>query len=899
MILATGLASQVAQAQPTNTSTQTETRSAQTDTAGVEEIVVTATRRKTRLIDTPVAVTAVSMDNLAQRNVTNSLSLEKLVPSLKVQDQRTLGMGAVQFTIRGIGNTNFTEQGDPNVGFHVDGVYLSRPQAAMAFLFDLERVEVLRGPQGTLFGRNSTVGTINLVTARPDANLVEGKIEAQLGQYDDRMLRGVVNVPIFNDHSFFNDMAVRFAAFTRARDSFYELNRDDVLDPLLDSFAMNGNGIRSNPYLSTFGDPTNTDVGAGAISEQGVRASARWKPIDDLTLDLTYELFQNDSPASPLTVRDQPYTAWLDLAHTNDQTTEGIRAVANYTLPGIFSAQYSFGLTNFEQRSTIDLDAGVHRFRNASYGGAEEAQFFYDAPFINTSRSHEVQLRSDWDFPLSVLAGYFNFEEETNRNLWIDIPQAAGGVILFNQPSRQAFSQAGFGELSFKPMSQLEIRGGLRYSFDRKRDTNGSRSDAFPGVGQLPFGCPVLAENAGLTPEEARKTNFCGINSTESQFREPFPSFDRVFFNDESFDNLDWALTVSYKPGDDSLVYAKAASGYKSGGFQDTFYLPRTNESFFPVLDPENLISYEVGARSTFFGGRLRVAANVYVMDYSNKQESILVDFGDLFCPFTFGDFDRDGFIDEFLRDGLAGSPGVFELLRYDPETFALNATPEELAQCNEPNFDRTEFAINRVELVPLNISDAVTAGAELEWFWQLTPNDRFAGFLTFNPFNEIGNVDTEALPLQLTDSLACNDRVGGCPGVETLDGNQLPYSPLLSLSASYGHDFFIGDDVLSLEAAVNVSTSYFLSIWNVDCYTSVATGAEVCNNGDKQEAYATLDVNVRYTSPFNNWFIEAYGTNITDTAYATFNRRNSADGVTSFAFNARRQVGGRVGWSF
>ncbi|MEO1231604.1 MAG: Plug domain-containing protein, partial [Myxococcota bacterium] len=136
------LSTQVAEAQPTTTSTQAGDSSAPAETAedaiGVEEIVVTATRRKTRLIDTPVAVTAVSMDNLAQRNVTNSLSLEKLVPSLKVQDQRTLGMGAVQFTIRGIGNTNFTEQGDPNVGFHVDGVYLSRPQAAMAFLFDLE-----------------------------------------------------------------------------------------------------------------------------------------------------------------------------------------------------------------------------------------------------------------------------------------------------------------------------------------------------------------------------------------------------------------------------------------------------------------------------------------------------------------------------------------------------------------------------------------------------------------------------------------------------------------------------------------------------------------------------------------------------------------------------------------
>ena len=261
-----------------------------------------------------------------------------------------------------------------------------------------------------------------------------------------------------------------------------------------------------------------------------------------------------------------------------------------------------------------------------------------------------------------------------------------------------------------------------------------------------------------------------------------------MFFNDESFDSLDWAVTLSYKPGDDSVIYAKAASGYKSGGFQDTFYLPRTNEVFFPVLDPEDLISYEVGAKSTFFGGSLRVSADLYLMDYSNKQESVLVDFGDLFCPFTFGDFDRDGFIDDFLRDGLAGSEGPFELLRFDPNTFALNATPEELAACNEPNFDRTEFGINRVELVPLNISDALTAGAEVEWFWQLTPQDRFFGFMSINFLNRIGNVDTAALPLVLTDSLACNDRVGGCPDIGAIDGNRLPFAPVLSLAINYGH---------------------------------------------------------------------------------------------------------------
>ena len=175
---------------------------------GMEEMVVTATRRETNLLDTPVAVTAVSQETLVLRNITNVLEIEKLVPNLKVQDQRTLGMGAVQFSMRGVGNTNFTEQGDPNVGFHVDGVYLPRPQAAIALLYDLERVEVLRGPQGTLFGRNSTVGTINVVTAKPQFEEFSGSIEGQYGRFNDQLVRGTLNIPILDN------LAVRLTATT-------------------------------------------------------------------------------------------------------------------------------------------------------------------------------------------------------------------------------------------------------------------------------------------------------------------------------------------------------------------------------------------------------------------------------------------------------------------------------------------------------------------------------------------------------------------------------------------------------------------------------------------------------------------------------------------------------------
>ena len=692
-------------------------------------------------------------------------------------------------------------------------------------------------------------------------------------------------------------MAIRVAAFGHGRDSFYTLRRDDVLDPLLEQFAENGNGIVSNPYL-VLGDPTDTRTGAGSINDKGLRVALRWNPIDQLTLDGTYEIFQSFSPPGPLTIRDKPYEAFLDMPMTMDQTIQSVRASASLDFPNAFSTHYRFGYNDYNHINTVDLDAGLHRYRTDSYTSLPEDIFFRDNPFKNVAMSHEVQLRSEWDLPVDVLLGYFNYSEESKRDLWVDIPQAAGGVILFDQPQREADSQAVFGDIGVDVTKKFQVRGGLRYSMDKKTDTNGSRSDTFPGVGALPFGCPMLAEQAGLTPEEARETNFCGISSTQGQLREPYETFDRVYNSERTFDSLDWAFGVSFNPADESVVYAKAGSGYKSGGHLGLYYLPRTNEAIEQLLDPERLINYEIGAKGTLFNGTFTVAADLYLMDYSNKQESVLVDFGDLFCPYTFGDFDRDGFVDEGIRD-IAGQPGIFELLRFDPETFELNATDDELAECGGPNFDAPEFPINFVELIPLNVSDAINAGAEVEWMWRPSPRGRFTGFATVNFLNQISNVDTTAFPFVLTDSLACLDREEGCADAAALDGNRLPYAPLVSGAVGYSHDFLIDGGVLTASAAANFSSSYFLSVWNVDCYTSVATGQEVCDNGDKQNAYATVDLNVRYTAPRNSWYVEGYGTNITGTTYATFVRRQGADGVAGFAVNERTQAGVRLGATF
>ncbi len=887
----------------------------------IEEIVVTATRRKTKLLETPVAVTVIDPNLMFERSINNLLNIEALVPSLKVQDQRTLGMGAVQLSMRGIGNTNFTEQGDPNVGFHVDSIYLPRPQAAISFLYDVERVEVLRGPQGTLFGRNSTAGTINVVTVKPQFNKDGGSVEGQLGRFNERLVRGVVNVPLIDDV-----LAMRVTAFAHGRDSYFDLRYDDVLcdgegydfctqdDAVFDNSDPpqlitpgNNDALGGNPYLA-LGDPTDTKNGAGSIHERGFRVAARLAPLGWLesmkshgTFELngSYEKYFNQSPAAPLTTRANPYLAYLDMPHTTDQQIDGYRASAKYDIFDLGSFNYAFGYTRYEHEMTIDLDAGVHRYRPAVITAAPDSQFFWDQPYINDSRSHEVQFQSNWALPVQALVGYFDFREETERNLWIDIPQPAGGLILFNQPERIAESRAVFGEVFWDFLDNFQLRGGVRYSMDRKIDVDGSRSDAFPGsVGTVPFGCPVAAQIYGITPEEARANNLCGISTGQQQFAPPYTFYDRVFNNDESFTNLDWQVTASYQLND-TLIHAKVATGHKSGGFQDTFFLPRTGQVIFPVLKPEELISYEVGVKTALLNGRLRISADAYFMDYNHKQESVLVNFGDLFCPYTFGDFNQDGQLD--INPDDVGNPDnpVFLYTQVDSEG-RINATPEQMKECNSANFNLTDFPIDMVELLPLNVTDAMVGGLELEWFIQISPADRVTGYATFIPFNKIGNVDTSQLPLKVTDSMVCQDREGGCPDIKSVDGNKLPFAPVVSMALNYAHDFNLGDfGQLTPSGFFNFSSGYYLSIWNVDCYTSVSTGEEVCDNGDKQEPYVTLDLNLRYLSPMQDWFIEGFATNVTGTQYATFNRRKADDDVTGYAFNPRRSWGVRAGYNW
>ena len=182
--------------------------------SGLEIISVTATKRKTKLMETPVAITALTEAELKKNGVNNIKDIANLVPSLDIST--ATDQSAPVISMRGVRSTNLTELGDPAVGVHLDGVYSPRMQGALALMYDIDRVEALRGPQGTLFGRNSTVGSINVISAKPQFENFFGNVNVEAGKYNKQNIDGVVNIPINEE------FAVRFAAKGLKRDSYLE-----------------------------------------------------------------------------------------------------------------------------------------------------------------------------------------------------------------------------------------------------------------------------------------------------------------------------------------------------------------------------------------------------------------------------------------------------------------------------------------------------------------------------------------------------------------------------------------------------------------------------------------------------------------------------------------------------
>ncbi len=569
----------------------------------LDTVQVTATKRQTPLQKTPVAISVIDADLLDKERVNGVTDITKLVPGFAATTEGDHGV--VTLTLRGIGNDSAkTEYADPEVALFVDGVYTPRAEAAAGLLLDLDSVEVLRGPQGTLWGRNSTVGAVNFETAKPELGNVGGYASMEFGDFSHIGARAAINVPLSDTFAF------RVAVAQEQHDGYVNYQSPDGQLPSLAS--QQAAYLASGGTLATFKpiDP-NIYVTNGpkynAQDQSAARVSTLWAPSDKLTWNLSFEYFRDrGTPNANLMQQPRPgqdfWSALVDTAPYLDRNEYTLRSRVDYQINDGMAFSYIAGYSKFDGSSDYDQDGGVlvpTSFATGSTFQDDRTNYSH-----YKSSSNEFDLKSTGDNTLDWILGlYYAAEDNAIR---FDIPIFNGtpqGTVgwqgSFIQPKETVDSYAGFGQAIWHLSDTLRITGGARWTHDEKENDGGrgwgwAYDPTVPQVPITPGTIPSATTGFGL--------GVSGINDGKYSASKPT-----------------WLLRVDADLSSDAFAYASVSTGYKSGGLQDggTPY------------KGETLTNYEAGIKLTFLDHRLTWNSAVYHEDFKNFQLSAPITFID------------------------------------------------------------------------------------------------------------------------------------------------------------------------------------------------------------------------------------------------------------------------------
>ncbi|MDP3867537.1 TonB-dependent receptor [Phenylobacterium sp.] len=539
----------------------------------VEEIIVTAGRRESRLQDTPTAISAVTEEALDRSRIVDLGTLSSSIPSFSMTEGSGL---AKELSIRGVTSVRIVDAtAEPSVGVFVDEVYISRMGSAFTDFFDLERVEVIRGPQGVLLGKNVVGGAISVITAKPKFE-PSGKATVSLGNYDAVMTGGYVTGPLTDN------LAARVAFQTRNRSGYGEniALRSDIDD----------------------------------LKSHQVRAELLYKaPSTDFQALLTVDYGANETHGSAARhMTDDPFTAGTG--------TLAAYRIANNIGPRDGTSPQAEYVRTVGRGASLRLDWGVFegakltaisgwRSSKGTVGynqlGIGSPPGLVDTYYSYTERpetwSQEVRLVSDNpESPLDWIVGVFHQGDDVTRfdsnvattNTAI---AALDGTFLYSNKADLKTS-AVFGQVGYKITDELKVTGGLRYTKD---DKSGHRTAACledRGKG-LPDGVCVAA------------LALAGGQSFSLDYS-------------EEWDAVTPQGIVEYRPNEQIMVYGSVAKGFKGGGWD---HIPATLAGARISYDPEKATNYELGVKSDLFDRRLRLNVAIFKMDYTDLQVQQLV----------------------------------------------------------------------------------------------------------------------------------------------------------------------------------------------------------------------------------------------------------------------------------
>ncbi|HEX5345427.1 MAG TPA: TonB-dependent receptor [Duganella sp.] len=527
---------------------------------GLTEVIITAQKIAQPASKTPLALSVLSGDDLKNSGTTDPRALTATLPNVEISQES----GMLQVAIRGVTSLDMTEKGDPSAAFHIDGAYIPRYEAQAAAFFDLDRIEVLRGPQGTLYGRNATAGAINLISNKPTRKL-EGKVGIELGNYNTRRYDGVVNIPLTDV------WALRAAVNGNKHDTFLNPGPNHIpLESQDDKSARVHLLGTFTPDTSLLLTAEHNQIGGAGVTP--VPLTNFFTGTPNGTLPFTAPGRGNDL-LNPVYVDRgsdvQRTAAWefkQDLNQHRENFANSLRAEFKTKLG---ATEMTYQLAQMRMH-TDQLNNGVY------FG-------FPFANFINGDSkavSNELRFNSTGSGPLRWVAGVYHFDEDNFRhseyNTYITAPFGSFVVNLPFLASINNKSKAAFGQATYSLRDDTRVTAGVRYTKDRK-----SGYDPLSGEAAVP----------------------------------PATTSSKAYAQDVSFNNTSWKLGIDHDLMKNVMLYASVSTGYKSGGFNA--------EADTGVYKPETLKSYEAGVKGRFFDNHLQVSANAFHYDYEDQQLTI------------------------------------------------------------------------------------------------------------------------------------------------------------------------------------------------------------------------------------------------------------------------------------
>ncbi|MBT7388262.1 MAG: TonB-dependent receptor [Gammaproteobacteria bacterium] len=573
---------------------------AEESSRSMEEVVVTSRRKDESVQDVPLSVTAFGEEAIEQIKPNTLRDFDGLVPNVYI-GMNTAGPGASALYIRGVGYADIEKTQSPQVGVIVDGIQMGSSTGQLIDVFDVESIEINRGPQGVLFGKNTIGGNIVVNRVKPQFNDFGVKASAEMGNYNGKTMKARVNIPLIDD-----TLAFKFGAISRERDGFY--------------------------------DNVNLNRTAGDIDFSSQTAALAWAPSDSVEINLTYDHIGDRSQTMPQDPRfdgDNRFVNRADKIEPTSYEVDQIGLKIDWDISDTMTLHYVGGSANGRDVVNQDFDGGdingaaipfaqLHTLRDQKYD----------------IQSQELRLDIDVNEQISAMVGYYDFasdlafRQDTNNILQLpnvaiglpaEVPCAAVGFRSNATPGLETFcqfpnarstqlagetvdSKAWFGSISYRATDDFEVTLGAR-SIDESKSAYNSYTDFSFNPADGRVANPVYDDVSAAGYNEH---DFRGLASI------PGASYETP---EKSWSETIITASASYRISDQSLAYASYSEGFRSGGFS----IRNASGPDRAGYDPETADQFEIGVKNDFLDNRLRVNLAYYVLNREGAQFSSII----------------------------------------------------------------------------------------------------------------------------------------------------------------------------------------------------------------------------------------------------------------------------------